>query len=65
MKSTLKKGLIIGKNSIKLDKWLIENKTMQIEKLADQPIDIKETNEKNEQQKGYSKARMNIINKPN
>ena len=27
---------------------------MQIEKLADQPIDIKETNEKNEQPKGYS-----------
>ena len=27
-------------NIIKLDKWLIENKTMQIKKLADQPIDI-------------------------
>ena len=28
---------------------MIESKTMQIEKIADQPIDIKETNEKNEQ----------------
>ena len=36
-------------NSIKLDKWLIENKTMQIKKLSDQPINRKETNEKNEQ----------------
>ena len=38
-------------NSIKLDKWLIENKTMQIKKtrlLAHWYI--KETNEKNEQQ---------------
>ena len=30
------------------------NNTMQIEKLADQPNNIKETNEKNEQPNGYS-----------
>ena len=40
-------------------------KTRQNKNLNHQPIDIKETNEKNEQPKGYSKARMNIINKPN
>ena len=33
---------------------MIENKTMKIEKLADQPIYRKETNEKNEQPNGYS-----------
>ena len=33
---------------------MIENKTMKIEKLADQPINRKETNEKNEQPDGYS-----------
>ena len=53
MKSSRKKGLIIEKNSIKLNirmKWMIESKTMQIKNLNHQPIDIKETNEKNEQQ---------------